>query len=445
MTAFAPIHDAPQDGATSASPPVSATSAGVGIAGMAGLLGWYALARWLGMDGPYTAYASVFACGIPMLLWSLLVDKVHRSPTTGIDWSRRAAFADTSSVSAFKLLGLWGTWAIIAFIYWIFRFYWQGNFATAMTIFMWVIGPLVLLSIPYVYWLDRYLVEPRDGAYYFGRWLAGDGDGAAAPAIFAHLRSWAVKGFFTAFMVSIIPGNYPDLVNTPTATLLSDPVALTQYAIIFLFMIDVHFATVGYVLTMRPLDAHIREANPYGMAWVAALMCYPPFVLMNPGGVLSYDSIGVSLWSQHLAGQPVLLAIWGTALVLLTAIYAWATVVFGLRFSNLTHRGIITHGPYRWTRHPAYVSKNLFWWLSALPFLSATTTDAVRNTVLLALVSGVYYWRAKTEEQQLLADPDYQAYWRWAQAHAIIPRLFKRYNGQDAPLVTLQPTRDRIG
>ena len=50
--------------------------------------------------------------------------------------------------------------------------------------------------------------------------------------------------------------------------------------------------------------------------------------------------------------------IWGAILVVLTGIYAWATMAFGLRFSNLTHRGILTHGPYAFTKHPAYMSKN---------------------------------------------------------------------------------------
>jgi protein-S-isoprenylcysteine O-methyltransferase Ste14 len=51
-------------------------------------------------------------------------------------------------------------------------------------------------------------------------------------------------------------------------------------------------------------------------------------------------------------------------MVLLTGIYAWATVAFGLRFSNLTYRGVLTNGPYAFTRHPAYLSKNAFWWMS---------------------------------------------------------------------------------
>ena len=110
------------------------------------------------------------------------------------------------------------------------------------------------------------------------------------------------------------------------------------------------------------------------------------------------------------------MALWGGWLVVLTGMYAWATVVFGLRFSNLTYRGVITHGPYRFTRHPAYLSKNLFWWSAALPFLvtNGGLLEAVRNVVGLALVSGIYYWRARTEEAHLLReDAKYREYHAW--------------------------------
>jgi protein-S-isoprenylcysteine O-methyltransferase Ste14 len=168
--------------------------------------------------------------------------------------------------------------------------------------------------------------------------------------------------------------------------------------------------------------------------WVAALMCYPPFVLMVEGGVLYYQTgtWGDASWMHWFEGAPFLLALWGALLVLLTGIYAWATVAFGLRFSNLTHRGIITNGPYAFTKHPAYVSKNAFWWLSTLPFLVTTGSlvDAVRNTVTLALVSAVYYWRARTEEKHLLTDPAYVAYADWMAAHAPLPRLLRWLTGQ---------------
>ena len=86
----------------------------------------------------------------------------------------------------------------------------------------------------------------------------------------------------------------------------------------------------------------------------------------------------------------------------------------------------MTHGPYRWTRHPAYLSKNLFWWFASLPFLTVTgsITDMVRNCAMLALTNAVYYWRAKTEERHLSADPDYRAYSDWMERNAPVPRFF---------------------
>lgn len=435
-----PPHPQPEAPVAARARPRSAVSAGVGIAGLAGLLGWFAIARTYGMDGPNSALTSVFCCGLAMSLWSLLVDKVHRHPSTGIDWDSAPrplrAVADDALV---KLAGLWVTWAIIAFFYGVMRYYWVGNYAFAMQVLGWALVPLLLLSVPYVLWLDRRLVEPRDGAWHFGRWLIG-GDDADQAMIWKHWRAWAVKGFFLAFMLSIVPGNFAPLIFRPWGEVLHDPVAFAQFGVAFLYFIDVHFATVGYILTMRPLDSHIRTANPYGMAWVAALACYPPFVLMNPGGPLHYRD-GSADWNLWMQGQPALLWLWALLLVTLTGIYAWATVAFGPRFSNLTHRGIITHGPYALSRHPAYVAKNCYWWLSSLVILpwDGSMLTALRNTMLLAGVSGIYYWRAKTEERHLLADPAYRTYWEWAQQHALVPRLMRRITGLPRPVITLQP------
>ena len=436
--------------------PVSAVSAGVGFAGLAGLILYLLAARYAPeitaftgidwgsrgvMSGPNSAIASVLACGIPMVLWSLLIDKVHRNPTTGIDWALRRPWRETLDISLVKLAGLWATWGLIALTYGGLRYYWQGQYLFSMDLLGAVFPALLLLSVPYILWLDRRLVEPRDGCHAFGGWLMGQGaDADARRAIAHHLRAWAVKGFFTAFMLSIVPGNFASLVTVPLAEVTANPYALALWTINFLFLIDVHVATVGYVLTVKPLDAHIRTANPYGMAWAAALICYPPFILMNAGGPLDYHS-STADWGYWFAGQDALLILWGVMLAVLTAIYSWATMAFGIRFSNLTHRGIITHGPYAFTRHPAYVSKNLTWWLGSMPFLvtAGGPVEAARNVVLLAAVSLIYYWRAKTEEKHLLADPAYAAYWRWAQAHAVIPRLCARLTGRSKPLVMLAP------
>jgi protein-S-isoprenylcysteine O-methyltransferase Ste14 len=414
-------HDTEQAAALTEERPASAVGHGVGLAGIAGLFAWLVAALAVGMDGPYAALVALVACALPMIGWSLLVDKVHRRASTGIDWHNPRPLAERRDVSLTKLAGLYLTWGGIAFLYGVGRFYWDGNFAFAMWCFGWFMPIVAVLAVPYVLWIDRYLVEPRDGAWHLGAWLTGQ-PGVVPEAIYGHLRAWAVKAFFLAFMLAVLPGNWAGFIHTDRASL-RDPVALAQWLIGLMFVIDVSFATIGYILTLRPLDAHIRSANPYAAAWTAALICYPPFILMEAGGPLDYHP-GTQDWTYWFAGHPLVSAVWGAILVLLTALYAWATVAFGLRFSNLTHRGILTHGPYAWSRHPAYLSKNLFWWLSTLPILTTgSLVDAVRATALMGVVTGIYYWRARTEERHLGLDPVYRAYSDWMTRHGAVPRF----------------------
>jgi len=422
--------------------PTSAVSSGVGVVGLLGLALWTLAARQYGMDGPNAGFAAVVACGVPMVLWSLLIDKVHRRRSTGIDWQAPARpVRAILRVSLVKIAGLWATWLGIALFYCTARWYWDGNYRYSMTLFTAAAPWLLLLSAPYIVWIDRRLIEPRDACYSFGQWVIGGGAGAPDMTQVAHhARAWAVKGFFLAFMVGIVPGNFASVVDWRIDDALAHPVALASFLIAVMFMIDVCMATVGYILTFKPLDSHIRTANPYLSGWLAALICYPPFVLMGNGGPLDYHAGGAE-WDVWTQGVPALQWLLGGWLVLLTGFYAWATVAFGLRFSNLTHRGILTHGPYRWSRHPAYLSKNLFWWFSSLPFLatSGSLADMVRNSALLAITNAVYYWRAKTEERHLSADPDYVAYSAWMDRNGPVPRFFAWVTGKRRPASALQP------
>ncbi len=434
--------------------PASDVSGWVGLSGIAGLVAWVLVCRaWptiaeaLGypgpharMDGPYAALLGVVAAALPMVLWSVLVDKVHLRPSTGIDYARPRKVSDILDISITKLAGLWATWAVIGFCYCLARWYWAGQYLFAMKVLGTAIVPMFVLSVPYVLWLDRVLNNPRDGAWHFGAMLIGR-ESYDRAEVWKHLRAWAVKGFFTAFMISILPPTFAQIVNfdlakayvmsAETGTLVLNPVALAGIAISAMFLLDVQLGTVGYIMTFKPLDAQIRSANPFLAGWLAALLCYPPFVLMGSGGLLTYE-MGTKDWAFWFDGQPALLWGWGALLVGLTAIYAWATVGFGLRFSNLTYRGVLTNGPYKWTRHPAYLSKNLFWWASHLPFLvvSNSLTDVVRNTSFLLLTNAIYFWRAKTEEAHLLAeDAKYREYHAWMAQHGGITARLSRLGG----------------
>ena len=418
-------------------PPRSDVSAGVGFVGLAGLLSWIVFCRAFPeiasalnlpvpharLDGPYAALCGLLASGVPMVLWSVFVDKVHRHPSTGLDWSKPADAAATRGISFTKLTGLWATWAVIAAMYAIGRWYWDGQYLFAMEVLGTLAVPAIVLSIPYILWLDRRMENPRDATWHFGAFLlareAWDRD-----KVVGHWRAWIIKGFFGAFMISILPGGFAEVVNSNLTDLARQPGALAVAMIGLLFVIDVQIGTVGYVMTLRPLDSHIRSGNPFLAGWLAALLCYPPFVygVMESGGLLSYESNAPG-WHHWLAGHPLLLSMWGGWLVFLTGVYAWATVAFGLRFSNLTYRGVITNGPYRFTRHPAYLAKNTFWWSASLPFLvtAGGPMEALRNAVGISLVSGIYYWRARTEEAHLLReDAKYREYHAWMAENGII-------------------------
>jgi len=152
--------------------PRSAVSGGVGLAGLVGLFAWFLASRQFAMGGPLSALTAMFACGLPMLAWSLAVDKVHRNPSTGILWSRPPRpLRETIGISLVKLVGLWGIWALVGFFYCLARWYWDGPYLFAMYVLAFGLVPAAILSIPYMVWLDRRLAEPRDGAWHFGRLL----------------------------------------------------------------------------------------------------------------------------------------------------------------------------------------------------------------------------------------------------------------------------------
>ncbi|MDZ4306595.1 MAG: protein-S-isoprenylcysteine methyltransferase [Allopontixanthobacter sp.] len=437
--------------------PESDVSAAVGFVGALGLLAWILFCRNFAeisqfldlpgprarLDGPHAAVAALLFSAGPMIAWSLIADKVHRRRSTGIDWHQPRAVASIARVSIVKLTGLWATWAMIGGLYCLARWYWQGQYLFAMEVIGAAAIPLLLLSAPYVLWLDRVLVEPRDHAWHFGAMLTGR-EGWDAEEVKRHWRAWIIKGFFGAFMISILPAGFAEVVNADFSGIVADPARLAIFLIALMFVADVQIGTVGYLVTFRPLDAQIRSGNPLLAGWLAALICYPPFVFgfMGGGGILAYE-VNTPGWTHWFAGHTSLMWLWGGVLVFLTAVYAWATLAFGLRFSNLTYRGVLTNGPYRFTRHPAYVSKNLFWWLSVLPFLvsSGSVVDMIRNTFFLGCVSAIYYWRAKTEEAHLLAeDAKYRRYHAWMEQHGLLTRPLAAFSRHLRPRgIAVQP------
>jgi protein-S-isoprenylcysteine O-methyltransferase Ste14 len=178
-----------------------------------------------------------------------------------------------------------------------------------------------------------------------------------------------------------------------------------------LFVVDVLFFAIGYAIEHPRLGNEIRSVEPTLLGWLAALTCYPPLNLITTRALGWYTEDYPEFSSLVL--QVVVIVI----MLLLMVIYVWASVALGFKASNLTNRGTVDRGPYAWIRHPAYISKNLFWCLGALPWLFACAGRGDWGLIIAGVVGlagwcCVYTLRAITEEHHLGRDADYQQYCR---------------------------------
>lgn len=239
------------------------------------------------------------------------------------------------------------------------------------------------------------------------------------------LLGWVVKAVFLPLMLA---WSFTWVVGAANAWYERTDLAAFTVAMTLLYAVDTAFATVGYLSTSERIKGQIRSVDKTTLGWVSALACYPPLSVLVLDTWLVYKT--ATDWTAWISSGSVLAWIWGAAIIVLTGIYTWSTVAFGPRFSNLTNRGIITSGPYRWGKHPAYVCKNLSWWLIYVPFLGGDTAlGALIHCLALLGVNGIYGVRAWTEERHLGNDPDYQAYAEWISRYGWTARAKRLMRG----------------
>ena len=453
--------------------PRSCTSYGTGIVGLIGFLCglWAATAH----EMPTAIRVLVLIAGssLPMLLWAILVDRVRDRPTAGLVGPQGPA-GDLPRLFV-KLLGLAATLGLLAFAYWLFPIYREPFYRTFFDLVELTLPWLGAAGVFYIYWLDARMAEPKDGAWHLGALILGQHEAVDWSKLRPYLLGWIIKGYFLPIMVGWLGGNLDWLAGQGDpapwsgaweflssmglglvtleplrwfaggmAALIAAmaagevPTFLYRFDVTVnvIFSLDLAFAALGYVLTLRAVDGHIRSPEPTLLGWVVALICYPPYGDTTIG--LYVDWLDNMEWRHWLEGLPGLLVLWGGAILALETLFALATVHFGYRFSNLTHRGILTHGLYRLTKHPAYITKCLSFWLISMPFLPDQGWDGAARQVLMMLgINWIYWMRARTEERHLSRDPDYVAYALWIEQHGLF-----RWTGRLIPAMRYRPPLD---
>jgi hypothetical protein len=430
-------------------PPKSATSVWITLVGALSVLAMLFYIRTYGVtvtpnghvvaDDTQLMQAFVWllaAAAVPIVLLEAIFLKTWQRPSTGLAWDQAANWSLNRTFV--KTIGFVVTLGALAFLYWALWEYSTGYYQRFFDL-LWGYGRfLLLLVIPYIAFVDSRMKNPHDGYWQIGMWCLGHRDAATNKQMKQHALGWLVKGFFLPLMVVFtLDGSLRYLM-----VVVFDPFQATfaqQQAILVtgLYLIDVIFGALGYMMTFRLLDSHIRSTEPTFLGWGVALMCYPPIWAGFNTAYLSYQGNGFK-WTVWLAENTAAYMVWGSIIILLVALYMWATVIFGLRFSNLTHRGIITNGPYRLTKHPAYVSKNLSWWFVSVPFVPHLGWEAtVKFCIALSLVNVIYFMRARTEERHLSADADYVRYALYMNDHSMFAFI-----GRLLPWLKYQPPAD---
>ena len=353
---------------------------------------------------------------LPILLTDLLWRMPGREPSAGLTASRPV----NAKRVAIKSIGMVATLGIFALLYWLFPIYREPFYLPYWELLRWLL-PAMLIATPFYFaWCDARLTSPEDGYYHLGCAVLMRRNLHIRP-IGIHLRNWLVKAFFLPLMLVYLMQNINMFAQLPHVDA-SKPMQLYSGVNNLLYLIDLLFACTGYIMTLRIVNAHIRSSEPTMLGWVAAVACYTPFwSTLFYTQYFAYDNDGD--FQRLLTDAPGLQWMIGVTVLILIAIYSSATIALGYRFSNLTYRGLVTNGPYRFCKHPAYVAKNISWWLISLPFIALDADTAIRNCLLLLGVNTLYFIRARTEERHLSNYPEYVAYAEAMNTHSIFAPL----------------------
>lgn len=371
-----------------------------------------AFRQWRNMDVMGCLVALVVAVALPHILEQ--IPSIFERFKTGNAFSAKRI--------VLKLLGLVALFSVVLLAFLVFRGFAREFLQPLKEIpEMWIVM-LALVTPFYIAVTDRVMQEPDDALAALGRNVLGTSAIESNHSLQQFLLGWLVKAFFAPLMIVFATHDLPNVLTQDYMAWLTKPSGWFEASYQMLFFIDVVFGATGYLCTFKLFDAHIRSAEPTAFGWMVCIICYPPFWNTVSNSFLNYG--GNPGWGFWLAEWRGLYVVWGLAILTCVAVYLWATISFGMRFSNLTHRGVLSNGPYRFLKHPAYISKNLSWWLVSVPFFSSEGGwQSFLNCLALLMVNGIYFLRAVTEERHMSRDPAYVAYAAWIKDHGILAKL----------------------
>ncbi|PDS81539.1 isoprenylcysteine carboxylmethyltransferase family protein [Rhizobium sp. L43] len=397
---------------------------------LAGVLIGIALSTYLQLE-PGKAMALAVTC----LLMAWIV--VEGTPAVRRAWAARERRDETPAVFwqriGTKLAGLAALLGAVVIACSVFPFFTQSSAVQWFiesghtTVIISIV--LAAATILYVVATDLVAEEPDDYLNQVGRAVLMQ-DFRGEDVFFA-LRLLAIKCFFLVLMFSAGMAALSDFADKPAWAYPPLSAAWFEGLMRLALLLDVVLAAGGYIATFKLFGWHVRATETTALGWLVCLICYEPFFSTISHAFVPYgDGPG---WETVIREGSAVFILWSVATLFCSAVYVWATIAFGPRFSNLTHRGIITSGPYRFLKHPAYVAKNISWWLFAAPsFIASGLTEGLARAGMLAIVSLIYIMRARAEERMLSRDSAYLDYAESVAAHGLLAMAKRRLASRPA-------------
>jgi hypothetical protein len=378
-------------------------------------------------------YVTLSPFNISTATLSLLIVAISSAVMALLEWWRapRAVARPYREVSSHVWTAWLGTLVGLSIV--VLAWYSLSEYRLAHYVPFFKMLPIMLLLAPFLCFFGILLGDRRFGVSSSGGFQLGLlARGRLSEVNWALLRddllSWFIRGFF-------LPLNFSTLVSSINGFRGKEYIffngnwAHNEYFLLAgVYALIIAAVTPGYLFGARLFRTDTKAVAASFFAWTVTLACYPPFWSATLRWFSYYGYTPNPAWMQPwvhaLQNAPLLLAVVGVVIFLSSLIHLWGEAQFGIRSSNLTNRGIITVGPYRFSKHPVYVAKCIAWFFIWMPFFAGGgLLNDLRLTVLFAGVVGIFMLRAIAEEKMLAADPIYVAYALWIDEHGLFRKV----------------------
>ncbi len=319
-----------------------------------------------------------------------------------------------------KFFGVLAGIAFIFFLVWLLPAY---DSAVTLSRLREALLPTLLFVIPasiiLIFATEYILGEKRDGTFQIGLLARLRTREIDWTIFFDGVREWLLRCFFLLINFYALVWYIAYLRTNGLPDIGGDFATFITRLDLAIFGMIVASILPGYIFASRLISTELKKVDRTWFGWAINLCCYPPINDALFGGWIRYVPAaetaavyqGVPAWAFHTASSPALMLLVAGLIIFFAIIHLWGEAIVGIRAANISMRGIVTIGPFSYTRHPIYVSKCFQWATLYFPVLNAVgIVNPIQSGILFLLVCAIYGGRALSEERLLATDASYVKY-----------------------------------